>query len=198
MSRYFIILSLGFLFSCKRHDSSKINLNDIQAWELSYRMIKSYILEEYDLGIKQFDSLLNSNVNIEPKFINADLEMLHKTNQNKKIIDIFNQLDEGAKVYICGKGFLKNFENTEGEGDLCKNIKIKEEKITHPELQKELVIIYYNDQTKRGADNSALVKQFNLNGDSISYVNTDGVEVTDLISKQREAETNNSKIWVSF
>lgn len=185
MIRYFTLLSFVVVASCGTgtNQPGKIELNETEAWELTYRMFASSILEKDELGIQQFDSLLNSTAIIEPKVLNLGLEMLHKEGQREKLIEIFKDASEEAKIYVCRKGWISAIENPNSKGTLCSTIDIEEELPSAPDLQKDLVIMYYNDQTIRGADKSELAKVFNLDMDSISY-NSDEVS-TDATNREK-------------
>jgi hypothetical protein len=183
MKRSYTFLSLFILLSCKASSVNETELSETEAWELSYRMFQSSILENHEIGIQQFDSLLQSKRELEPKIINVGLELLNKKNQHQKIVSILQNTDEQSKIYMCGKGWLADALNKEEWKQICAGIKEKELAISHPKLQKELVVMFINDQAVRGGDVSELAKEFNLKVDSISY-HTDGVG-TDYINRKK-------------
>jgi uncharacterized protein YfeS len=167
--------------SCATNKPANLELNETEIWELSYRMVKSGLLNDVDQGVKQFDSLLDAHVKIEPKILNAGLELLHKKGEHQRIREILNTADNQAKVYICQKDWITQPPYKE-EG-FCSDNTQEKQAPKNPELQKELVIMFYNDQTVRGADMSGIAAKFGLNPDSISY-KLDGV-ATDALNREK-------------
>lgn len=166
----------------RKSSYAEINLSETEFWHLSYRMVKSSILGETELAIKQFDTLLQAKKDIEPKILNTGLELLHKKGANQQVVQLFRSASQEAKTYICQKGWLAQaaYEETKS---LCTGIETKKETVTNPELQKELAIMFYNDQAVRGNAKPELLREFGLTADSVSY-KLDAV-ATDALNREK-------------
>jgi hypothetical protein len=159
---------IAVISSCTAKKPNQITLSETEAWELSYKMVKSSILDDTELGIKQFDSLLQSRVYIEPKILNTGLELLQKKGEYQRISNILHTASPEAKMYVCQKDWLAQHTSTEIKS-ICTGIEAKKEVVKNPELQKELAIMFYNDQAVRENPKPELLARFGLTVDSILY-----------------------------
>jgi len=109
--------------------------------------------------IEKFDSLLLAEQKLEVQFLEEGFKHLIADKQKNRIHSIVQELDSLTLVELCT---LDVFNDHDDFG-FCKN-KISEE-VTHPELQRQLVIIHINDQAERGDIDRDLMAKYNLEDD---------------------------------
>lgn len=178
MFQLLVIVLLGFL----NPTVEKPGLTETEKWKLGWRMIVSSMNENYAAGELQFDSLLSTSSRLDKKFVLTGLQILNKNNKTEKIGTVLGQLDHETLEFICGK---TPFDQSKVSFDVCSPFK-KSVQAENPELQVELVKMFINDQSVRGANMDVLIAKYKLIKKDV--VNgKDGVS-TDLDNRNRLKE----------
>jgi hypothetical protein len=169
-----ITFGLISLTSCKHNENQQIT--DVEIWKLGWRMIASSMEENYELANLQFDSLRNSNVIIDRKYLVTGLEVKSKLGNLDEVTEILNSQDQKMLQEICSKGFLSGYE-------ICKEHSI--EKVENNELQIELIKMYINDQVARGNLMENIILKFHIDS---SVITQDGGVIVDERNRNRLKE----------
>jgi len=154
---------LTFL-SCNNNSNPKTT--DIELWKLGWRMIENSWENNNEIANSQFDSLLNTKINIDIKFLLIGLEVKNKLGKEKTIDEILNKQNQDVLREICLKQFLQTRE-------ICKEFSI--ENIENEELQMELIKMYVDDQAVRGNIMEDKILKYSL--DRLQITQDDGVTV---------------------
>jgi hypothetical protein len=95
--------------------------------DFGWRLVNSSWENNYRLGEQQFDSLLNMDGSIDPRFLVTGLEVLSELGKPEKIISVLKKQDERTLEEICSKElFTQKLTNIE----ICKS-RFKEEHVTN-------------------------------------------------------------------
>ena len=159
----YILIMLTFL-SCNNNSNPKTT--DIELWKLGWRMIENSWENNNEIANSQFDSLLNTKINIDIKFLLIGLEVKNKLGKEKTIDEILNKQNQDVLREICLKQFLQTRE-------ICKEFSI--ENIENEELQMELIKMYVDDQAVRGNIMEDKILKYSL--DRLQITQDDGVTV---------------------
>lgn len=160
MNRHFIslvIIGLSITFSCKVNNS--LQMDDVDAWKLGWRMTASSMDENFELASLQFDSLRNSSKNISSRFLATGLEAKSKIGNNDDVIQILNAQSKEKLQEICVKSILSNLEP-------CVDYSF--EKVENKALQLELIKMYVDDQASRGNFMQDLINKYKIDSTNIS------------------------------
>lgn len=150
-------LTIITISSCKNNLGSK--LSDTEIWKLGWRMIENSWDENYEIASSQFDSLLNTEVEIEKKYLATGLEVKHKLGKDSEIEKILTYQNQESLREFCSEQFLQNRE-------VCKGI--SDEHIENKELQMELIRMYVDDQSSRGNIMEDIVSKYKLDESQIT------------------------------
>jgi len=187
MNQILLILFLSFWHFLLNDAERKIELSETEKWKVGWRMIISSMEANYNLGEIQFDSLLATNSKIDKKFVSAGLEILSKKEKNEKIQKVLKQLDKETLTYICNKNNVMLARiNTE----ICQPYAVAE-KVENPVLQKELIIMFINDQAVRGGNMDKLISKYNLLKEEV-------VKFKDGISTDEENRNKLKNIFANY
>lgn len=180
LARHPIPLAILILtFSC--NSTNRIQTKgsyDIEKWKLGWRLINSSWDRNFQLGERQFDSLMRMNGPVEPKFLVTGLDILSELGKEETIVNILRKLDQQTLQELCGKElFTKKLTNIE----VCKSI-IKPKRVANEALQIELIKMYINDQAVRGNIMSEMISKYRL--DEYELTKTDAASV-DRLNRER-------------
>lgn len=154
MLNIIVILLLDFLVFAAPVDR-KLKLSEAEKWKLGWRMIISSMENDYDLGERQFDSLLTSRARIENKFILTGLEILKKRSREEKLNQVIRKLDRKTLEFLCSNSSFK----MPAAFEYCKHSNYE---VSDPELELELIRIFVNDQVARGGNMDNIISKFKL------------------------------------
>lgn len=152
-----LLLGIIIVFSCKV-DSRK-EVKAVEIWKLGWRMVENNWKEKYEIAENQFDSLLNTNNEIDVKFILTGLEVLNKLEKQDKIKEVFDTQSDGIKREVCQKKLMK-------ESVSCMEIEV--EKVVNKKLELELIYMTVNDQAARGNILEDLISEYKLDESRIT------------------------------
>ena len=148
-----LIVSCNWTNKIGTKDSS-----EMEKWKLGWRLINSAWDKNYQLGEQQFDSLLKMNGPIETKFIVTGLEILSELGKKEKMVIVLGKQDQRTLEQICSeKLFTKKLTGIQ----ICKSI-VRDEDVGNKALQIEVIKMYVNDQSVRGAVLSEIVNKYTL------------------------------------
>lgn len=158
---------MTILLSCKKTGIQE--MDDIEVWKISWRMIASSMEENYELASLQFDSL---RLNPEPMgetFLTTGLIAKMKIGDDDAIAEVLSSLGNETLEELCRNPYLANFES-------CDRVSVNARKeVENKELQLELIKMYIEDQAARGNMMEDIITKFDLDSTDISL--DDGVTV---------------------
>ncbi len=157
----YIFINICILSGCKFNSDNK-TMNNQEIWKLKWRMVISSVTENYNLGVKQFDSLLIYEKNIEDKFLIAGLDLLARNNDTLRIKQILDKQSKKTLQALCREELFV-FELPSYID--CESLS---EKIENPALQRRLMKMFVQDQLFRGGNQDFIMKKYNINRDSIT------------------------------
>jgi hypothetical protein len=138
--------------------------NDVQqedgmaTWKLGWRMTESAILENYELSVAQFDSLLATEETPSYNFLKVGLRSLNKVGKDQKMETVLLAQEEAVRIKLCQKDYLRS---TEG----CKGIAFQEP--DDKRLSGKLLKMHAKDQSFRGNFMKEFEDKYQL--DTIEY-----------------------------
>ncbi len=144
------------LFPSTYLEHRDLRLSDTEKWKLGWRMVISSMEKDYELGERQFDSLLATKSRIDQKFMLTGLQILNIINAKEKFSLILKRVDNETLEFLCSKSLI-NKASTEFE--YCKPFNYE---VTNPELQLELIKMYINDQIARGGNMDNVISKYKL------------------------------------
>ncbi len=147
----FVTFGLIMVTACK--DDKNQQMNDVEIWQLGWRMIGSSMEENYELASLQFDSLRSKAKIIDSKYLVTGLEAKNAIGNIDEIIQILNSQDRSMLQEICGKQFLSGLEPCD---------KYSKENIGNKELQIELIKMYVDDQVVRGNMMKEMITKYQI------------------------------------
>ncbi|HYG37360.1 MAG TPA: DUF6624 domain-containing protein [Cytophagales bacterium] len=178
MNKIIHLITIILMISACSNAKKSVELSEMEKWKLGWRMIASNWEGNYTLGETQFDSLLiQSDRDIELKFLITGLEILSHLDKKEKLLEILEHQDQEVLQEICIRDLFTQKLN---DVDVCKSI--AKEKVGNPELQMELIRMYVDDQAARGNLMEDIIQKYSLDKTEVS--NEDGVTV-DAKNRQR-------------
>ena len=157
------------------------DFSEVEKWKLGWRLINSSWDKNYQLGEKQFDSLLTMNGLTETKFLVTGLDILSELGKKEKIISVLSKQNQRTLEEICSKElFTKKLTDMQ----ICKSV-AKDENVESKVLQIELIKMYINDQSVRGNVLSEIISKYKL--DEYELTKVDAVSI-DKMNRDRLKE----------
>jgi hypothetical protein len=167
------MLGTIILISCagnKGVDTREVS--PMERWRLGWRLVSSSWENNYRLAEQQFDSLLNMDGSVDPRFLVTGLEVLSELGKQEKIIGVLEKQDERTLEEICSKElFTQKLTNIE----VCK-WRFKEEHVTNKALQLELIKMYVKDQSARGNSLKELIRKYNLDESELAALDASSID----------------------
>jgi hypothetical protein len=128
-------------------------------WRLGWRMINNYSHENFETSDLQFDSLFSINNNPDLKFLEFGLKLKSKLNKVEELNEIISIQSESVIIELCNRDWVSDIIN-------CKN---KNKAIVdNTALQKELLIMFINDQAARGNLMKDIIEKYEIDTNQIS------------------------------
>lgn len=184
MLNLLVILLLALLpVTLKKH--GELELSEIEKWKLGWRMVISSMEKDYDLGERQFDSLLTSKAKIKKEFILTGLRILKERNKSEKFNQITKGLNSETLEFLCDKNVI---DKTSAEFEYCLTFS---HEVSKPELQSELIRMYINDQVARGGNMDEVLSKYHLKKEEV-------VKIKDAISIDEENRTKLKELLNSY
>ena len=178
-----IIIYTASLFSCQPVTNS-FHYETEEEWKLAYRIYESELLQKYELGASQLDSLLSVYNEIEPRILNSGLKCLAQLNQNDKLFDILTKSSVENKRKICNEEWFNQLPNQEKKKAICNSFNQSKEEFTHPQIREQLLIMYINDQYVRGSSVDDLHESTGLEIEKNLYDEGDPIS-TDIANQKK-------------
>lgn len=124
-------------------------------------MINSSMEKDYELGERQFDSLLATKSKIDQRFMLTGLQILKRRNAEEKFSLILKGLDNETLEFLCNKNLINK---ASAEFEYCKPFSYE---VTNPELQLELIKMYINDQVSRRGNMDNVISKYKLKKEEV-------------------------------
>ena len=186
MKNLFLFLSILLLFSCQSANDP-FEYGSEAEWKLAFRVFESEMLENYELGSQQFDSLIVLSSRIQPGILNSGLKCLAQLNQNEKLFHILEKSSVENKSRICKEEWFQQLPAHKRKETICRNISLSKEEYTHPQLRQQLLIMYVNDQYVRGTSAEDLHQYTKIGVEENLYDDQD-LSGTDYINREKLKE----------
>lgn len=179
---HLLFLSMIGMLSCQS-TNKEFQYESEEEWKLAFRVLESEVLQNYELGSKQLDSLLKRSETIEPGILNSGLKCLASLNQHEKLFSILENSSAESKQRVCTEDWFKQLPDSERKMALCSKLSLKKEEVTHPQLRDQFLIMYMNDQYMRGRLAEDLKKETSLDVEGNLYTQDPGA--TDSINREK-------------
>jgi hypothetical protein len=161
------------IVSCSLKNGIETNdAYELAKWRLGWRLIGSSWDKNYELGERQFDSLLNMTGRIETRFLGSGLDILSELGKKEKLISVLAKQDQKALAEICSK---EVFTQKLTDFQICKSVVVRDENAVNKVLQMELIKMYIDDQFVRGNVLNDLINKYKL--DECELTNQDAVSL---------------------
>jgi len=151
-----VLIFLSFYPICS---DQKPIMDEMEFWRLGYRMVWNVKFENNnELAGNQLDSLLSYGNVLEDKILYVGIKGLHRNNKMDRIKAIIEKIDSSTFAFLCSKDLFKN----ELKNLISCEQYFQEEKITNPDLQRQLVVMFIDDQNERLNRMDNLIKKYNI------------------------------------
>lgn len=138
-----------------------LKLSETEKWKLGWRMVISSMEKDYELGERQFDSLLSTKSKIDQRFMLTGLQILRRRNAEEKFGLILKGLDKETLEFLCSKNLINK---ASAEFEYCKSFSYE---VTNPELQLELIKMFINDQVSRKGNMDDVIYKYKLKKEEV-------------------------------
>ncbi|PHN07014.1 DUF6624 domain-containing protein [Flavilitoribacter nigricans] len=162
------------LLSC-RDKSAGLNSEE-EIWRLGWHMIENSWNENFETATAQFDSLLATGKELDPKFLSTGLELKVKAGQSDAVADILSRQPREVLEEVCRRKFASS---------LAPCSQIPPEVVENPALQLELIKMYVDDQATRGNIMQDMIEKYDLNADEVTR---DLTNIVDALNRDRLRE----------
>lgn len=153
------VLVLLLVLTVSLCSGQKPIMDDMEFWRLGYRMVWNVEFENNnELAENQLDSLLSYGNVLEDKILYVGIKGLHRNDKMDRIKAIIEKIDSSTFAYLCSKDLFKN----ELKNLISCEQYFQEEKVSIPDLQRQLVVMFIDDQNDRLNRMDNLIKKYNV------------------------------------
>jgi hypothetical protein len=159
LNRQTLALFIAFMSVFSICSGQKPIMDDMEFWRLGYRMVWNVEFENNnELAENQLDSLLSYGNVLEDKILYVGIKGLHRNDKMDRIKAIIEKIDSSTFAYLCSKDLFKN----ELKNLIACEQYFQEEKVSIPDLQRQLVVMFIDDQNDRLNRMDNLIKKYNV------------------------------------